>query len=105
MNNKGVNMEKERISVPSGEDMIAFVACSGSAAGKARFKDAASCQAAVESGFRRGECKSGCVGVGTCVAACKRGAIRLEDGKIIVDRELCNGCGDCAAEGDRKSVV
>ncbi len=93
-------MEKEKISVPSGEDMIAFVACSGSAAGKARFRDtAASCQAAVESGFRRGECKSGCVGVGSCVAACKRGAIRMEDGKIIVDRELCNGCGDCAAEG------
>ncbi|MCD8067280.1 MAG: 4Fe-4S binding protein [Lachnospiraceae bacterium] len=79
---------------------IAFVACAGSAAGKARFANAAgSCAEAVDSGFLRGECKSGCVGVGDCVKACTKGAMKLVDGKVVVDPELCDGCGDCAAKG------
>lgn len=82
------------------EQMIAFVACSGSAAGKARFAGKCkTCAEAVASGFLRSECRSGCVGVGSCIEACKQGALKLEDGKIVVDREKCNGCGDCAAEG------
>ncbi|MGN1001459.1 MAG: 4Fe-4S dicluster domain-containing protein [Oscillospiraceae bacterium] len=79
--------------------MIAFVACSGSAAGKERFAGSASCADAVESGFRRGECRDGCVGVGSCVKACTRGAMSLENGRVVIDRAKCDGCGDCAAEG------
>ena len=79
------------------EQMIAFIACSGHAAGKARFSGtAASCQEAVESGFVRGECKSGCVGVGSRIKACKYDAMKLENGKVVIDPEKCNGCGDCA---------
>ena len=77
--------------------MIAFVACSGSAAGKKRFSEKCkSCAEAVSAGFQRGECKSGCVGVGSCVQVCKQGAMSIQDGKIIIDREKCNGCGLCA---------
>ena len=86
----------------SGQDvpMIAFVACSGCAAGKKRFaNNCKSCADAVAAGFQRGECKSGCVGVGSCVQVCKQGAMSIQDGKIVIDREKCNGCGDCAAEG------
>ena len=82
------------------EQMIAFIACSGHAAGKARFSgEAKTCLEAVESGFKRGECRSGCVGVGSCTASCKYDALKLENGKIVVDPEKCNGCGDCAKEG------
>ena len=81
------------------ENMIAFVACAGCAAGKERFKGCTSCQDAVDSGFLRGECKSGCVGVGSCIEACKEGAMSLVDGKIVIDEAKCNGCGDCAAAG------
>ena len=82
------------------EPMVAFVACAGHAAGKDRFSDTCtSCAEAVEKGFVRGECRSGCVGVGSCVESCKKGAMRLEDGQIIIDRDKCDGCGDCAKEG------
>ncbi len=80
------------------EKRVAFVFCAGYAAGKVRFMDsAASCAEAVDSGFQRGECKSGCVGVGDCVKACTKGAMKLEYGKVVIDPEKCDGCGDCVA--------
>ncbi len=79
--------------------LVAFVSCAGCAAGKSRFAGAESCAAAVESGFMRGECRSGCVGVGDCVKVCTKGAMKLEDGKVVIDTEKCDGCGDCAAKG------
>ena len=91
-------MNKEyssNVSVPE----IAFVACSGCAAGKERFSGVfKTCQQAVDSGFLRGECKDGCVGVGSCIKSCKYGAMSLVDGKVVIDPEKCNGCGDCAAK-------
>ncbi len=40
-------------------------------------------------------CKEGCVGLGTCVAACPLGAISLSGGRALVSRSLCTGCGEC----------
>ena len=80
------------------QDTVAFVACNGTAAGQKRFAGCASCKEAVESGFARGECKSGCVGVGSCIEVCKQHAMRLVDGRIVIDKEKCDGCGDCAKE-------
>ena len=36
-----------------------------------------------------------CIGCGSCVEMCKLGAIRMENGKPVTDRELCNGCMGC----------
>ncbi|OLR56505.1 hypothetical protein BHK98_10770 [Hornefia porci] len=80
------------------ENLIAFVFCSGDAAGKERLANCGSCKEAVESGFLRDECKNGCVGIGSCIEACKQDAMKLVDGKIIIDPEKCDGCGDCAKE-------
>jgi Na+-translocating ferredoxin:NAD+ oxidoreductase RNF subunit RnfB len=41
-------------------------------------------------------CTYGCLGLGTCVANCPFGAMRMgEDGLPVVDEELCTGCGTC----------
>ena len=80
------------------KNLVAFVACAGFSAGKARASEFESCKALVEAGSKRGECKDGCCGVGDCVKVCKQGAMRLEYGKVIIDPEKCDGCGDCAAE-------
>ena len=50
-------------------------------------------------------CKFGCLGFGTCVKACKYGAIRVENGVAIVDEDKCTGCMACASACPRKLIV
>ena len=40
-------------------------------------------------------CSYGCLGGGSCVAACRKGALSLVHGTAKVDREKCVGCGLC----------
>ncbi len=42
-------------------------------------------------------CSSGCLGFGSCVAACPFDAIHVVDGVAVVDREKCKACGKCVA--------
>ncbi len=42
------------------------------------------------------ECNIGCLGLGTCVAACPFDALSMsEDGLPVVDEEKCTACGTC----------
>lgn len=40
-------------------------------------------------------CQNACLGYGSCVKACKFGAIQIIDGVAIVDKEKCVGCSAC----------
>lgn len=40
-------------------------------------------------------CPNGCIGLGTCAAACKFGAIHIINGVAAVDYEKCTACGMC----------
>ena len=40
-------------------------------------------------------CEYGCIGFGTCIKACKFGAIYIKDGVAVVDKNKCAACGMC----------
>ena len=50
-------------------------------------------------------CKYGCLGYGTCVKACKYGAIKVVKNVAHVDEDLCVGCMACAAACPRGRIV
>ena len=54
-----------------------------------------SCSSAVELYGGPKKCKEGCVGFGSCVAACPLGAIRVASGLALINPALCTGCGLC----------
>lgn len=43
-------------------------------------------------------CKDGCLGDGTCVAACLSNGIKIVDGVPLTDKSLCSACGACVVK-------
>ena len=37
-----------------------------------------------------------CIGCETCLELCKINALSRQDGRLLIDREICSGCGACA---------
>ena len=78
---------------------VACVHCMGGlkeSAPKAIYHGIDSCAAAdkIAGGYKA--CDYGCLGLGTCRAACPVNAIVIdEDRRRLVDRERCTGCGLC----------
>lgn len=80
------------------EKEVAFVRCTGRSLGdKYEYSGVQDCLAATLAGDRNGSklCASACLGFGSCVAVCRFGAIRVENGAAKVDPSLCTGCGMC----------
>ena len=78
----------------------AVIRCAGASAWKSgteSVRDKGSCEA-IRAAFPEGAraCVWGCLGGGSCVAACRLHAISLrENGSAVVDKEKCVGCGLC----------
>ncbi|WP_142413124.1 RnfABCDGE type electron transport complex subunit B [Hathewaya massiliensis] len=87
------------VSVEMGEPKKAFVKCSGvctEAKTSGQYYGEMDCaQAAIIPGGGSKSCTYGCLGLGTCVKACKFDAIHVVDGVAIVDEEKCTACGAC----------
>ena len=50
-------------------------------------------------------CPLACFGLGSCVAVCKYGAMRLENGLVVIDEDKCTGCGICITECPQSVLV
>ena len=82
------------------EGQKAFVACSG-ICGRVRvrflYNGPQDCAAAMLFGGNGDkQCTRACIGLGSCVKACKFEALSIVDGIAKVDGEKCVGCGACA---------
>lgn len=87
------------VEVVAQDPVHAHVMCSGNcntAVYKYRYEGAPDCIAAEKMGGGDKACPNGCIGLGTCVAACKYDAIHVVNGLAVVDSTKCVGCGACA---------
>ncbi len=89
------------VEADASERMVAFVACQGDCGRAAKDYDYYGVEDCRMMGFVPGggpkSCNSGCLGYGTCVAACPFDAIHVVDGVAVVDKEACKACGKCVA--------
>jgi len=78
---------------------IAFVKCLGDREAcpeRFSYDGIQDCRAANLVGGGHKSCRYGCLGLGTCVAACLFDAMHMSDsGLPVVDREKCVACGKC----------
>ncbi len=94
-------LEAKKKNAPSAPtDRVARVMCGGTravAARKYEYEGAEDCTAAARLFGGSKACKYGCIGLGSCAAACPVGAIHIIGGAAAVDTAKCRGCGKCAA--------
>ena len=78
----------------------AQVMCSGThefAKKKYIYNGISDCAAAMKLAGGDKLCPGGCIGLGTCKAACKFDAIHIINGVAAVDYDKCHACGMCVA--------
>ena len=94
-------------TVEATERKVAFVACNGGLQANTKYdyvgvKD---CVAAMKVANGPLDCRFGCLGFGTCVAACKFGALSISpNGVAVVDEEKCTNCGACRKACPRQII-
>jgi len=86
----------------------AHVMCSGKNNVAARMKyeyiGVRDCVSAMRFGNGTKYCEFGCIGLGTCMSVCKFGAISMDDGVAVIDREKCVACGMCRDACTKKII-
>lgn len=89
------------VDADTAEPQVAVVMCNGNKRASAtimEYEGLSTCVAAKQLYGGLNMCKFGCLGFGDCESVCQYGAIKVCDGVAVVNRELCVGCGMCAAK-------
>ncbi|MFI3226303.1 MAG: RnfABCDGE type electron transport complex subunit B [Clostridia bacterium] len=87
------------VEAASGPRLVARVKCSGGNNAKKKFEyeGIQDCLSATKVLGGTLQCAFGCLGFGTCEAACPFGAISVADGVAKVDAAKCTACSKCIA--------
>ena len=96
------------MAAPTGERQVAFVRCNGGTNAKKRYEyiGIQDCISATKVAGSPLECNFGCLGFGSCVAACQFGAMSIgPNGCAVVDPDKCTNCGACMKACPRKLIV
>ncbi|MBR3867511.1 MAG: RnfABCDGE type electron transport complex subunit B [Butyricicoccus sp.] len=95
------------VEAASGERMVAHIYCNGGCAAKdkAKYEGLQDCNAALRVANGPKECAYGCMGLGSCVAACAFGAIEIVNGVAKVNPDKCVACGKCVATCPKKLIA
>lgn len=94
------------IELTKNKRLAAFVNCSGgiNTTMKYQYMGLHDCHAAMRVAGGPVECIYGCVGLGSCVASCRFGAISIKDGIAFVDQSKCTGCLRCVNTCPKKVI-
>ena len=98
------NESKEKIAAILGVpfsasvEKFAVVRCAGGSNCKDKFEYVGNSGCTAQISFVGGKklCPQGCLGDGTCAAACSFNGIKIIDGVAYTDKALCSACGACA---------
>jgi electron transport complex protein RnfB len=97
------------MGVEAGEDVtyVAHVNCRGGDRARRKFEYAGINDCANASRVAGGplECAYGCLGLGSCVAACDYNALHIEGGVAVVHAENCVACGKCVSRCPRSLIA
>lgn len=89
------------VSAEETDKMVSYVHCCGdleNSKSNYEYQGLDNCMAMMQlAGGGSKVCKYGCLGGGSCVAACKFDAISLVNGIAVIDNEKCTGCNMCVA--------
>ncbi len=96
------------IAVTPPDAVMAVVHCKGGnkeASQRCVYEGIQDCHAAILAGNGQKTCTDGCLGLGSCVAACPFDAIRINgNGIAVVNQEACTGCGLCVRACPRSII-
>lgn len=85
-------------TVSEAEPLMSLRRCdkvAGNVALRYQYQGMPSCAAAAMLRGGVDNCQYSCLGFGDCVQVCPFGAMRIEDGVVRVNANLCTGCGAC----------
>lgn len=89
------------------EKKVAVLRCKGNmenAKQKFEYAGIATCQDAHLLGGGPKLCSYGCLGYGSCIAQCQFGAMHMEKGLPVINRDKCVGCGACEKQCPRQVI-
>lgn len=94
------------VEAQESEPTVAVVHCKGGddCNTKYRYKGYYSCES--EELFAGGNkaCPYGCLGLGSCSAACPYNAVEVKDGVSVIRTEKCRSCGACITKCPKKII-